>query len=332
MNEPEVDPRRLAALLDGRLDERERRALLDELAASDDALALYGDAAAVLREIESDTLPAPGPEGDDATARHVVASKEGQHTTSPPSARPARGGAHEASTTGRRRSFRTARWVAVAATVAAVAVVPMLWQRTQSGDGAPAYVAQLSTPDTGLPLHWNGTPWATTRGPADPLPARARGVRIGARLADLELLARARDARAAKVAAELAVLLDEVPGSGPAVAVLDTIRALAVAGAVVAPTLLATGHAAATAVAGTASVALGAWVEAARIAARQRDAAFFRRPASRAALARARSSPEVETTTPGLAERLGRLPAPDDARGWQEIDRELTALLGALGS
>jgi hypothetical protein len=38
MREPPTDPERLAALLDGRLDEREREQLLAELAQSDDVI------------------------------------------------------------------------------------------------------------------------------------------------------------------------------------------------------------------------------------------------------------------------------------------------------
>src|SRR5688572_3407035 len=52
MREPSIDPERLAALLDGRLSDDEREALLADLARSEDAMEALGDAAAVLRELE----------------------------------------------------------------------------------------------------------------------------------------------------------------------------------------------------------------------------------------------------------------------------------------
>jgi hypothetical protein len=60
-----VDAERLAAFLDGRLDVREREALLAELAASDDTRDALADVAAVLRDLEEAgeipdaDLPAP---------------------------------------------------------------------------------------------------------------------------------------------------------------------------------------------------------------------------------------------------------------------------------
>src|SRR5438270_491112 len=49
----DIDAERLAALLDGRLQEAERDALLAELAAHDDGAGALGDVAAVLRDLEA---------------------------------------------------------------------------------------------------------------------------------------------------------------------------------------------------------------------------------------------------------------------------------------
>ena len=58
MPDPIPDARRLAALLDGRLSAAEREQLLGELAASDDALDVYADAAAALGALEREGLVA----------------------------------------------------------------------------------------------------------------------------------------------------------------------------------------------------------------------------------------------------------------------------------
>src|SRR5215208_5211320 len=59
VKEPTIDPERLAALLDGRLDERARSEILAQLAASEADLEVMADAAAVMREMEmAETLVA----------------------------------------------------------------------------------------------------------------------------------------------------------------------------------------------------------------------------------------------------------------------------------
>ncbi len=322
MPNPTPDAPRLAALLDGRLGVAEREQLLGELAASDDALGAYADAAAALGELEREGI-VPEPAGP-------VRPVAGPAATPAPNAPGAAPGSTPvvslAEAPARRRPFGgwpVRRWAAVAA-AAVVAAGPALWWRTQPDDGAtagvPSSVALLAPEarSAGLPAGWDGTPWRVTRGAGDPLTAEARAVRVGARVTDLELAAAAGDTAAARaVAADVAALLDEVPGGGAAAAAYRALDAGAGAAA------LARARRDAALVAGEEGFAFGAWLEAARVAAARRDAAFFRSGASRAALERLRGSTEGERV---LAAAAAREPA-----AWPALGDALAALLRARG-
>jgi hypothetical protein len=317
----------MAALLDGRLGAAEREQLLGELAASEDAMAVYADAAAALAELErsgvvAGQMPGGAPRAvDDArggTSAPVLSFAEAR------ARRPAAAA----------RGWRVPRWAAAAA-AAAVVAVPALWWRTRPSAGAgiveadggvPSYAALLA-PDqraVGLPTGWNDTPWGVTRGAGDSLAAHARAVRIGVRVTDLEIAAAAGDtARARAAAAGAAALLDAVPAGGAAALAY---RAL---GAAPDAALLAAARRDAAATAGAEAFALGAWLEAARVAAARRDGAFFRSPASRAAVARAST-----LVARGGAAEVDRMAAeasrePPD---WAALAGALTAALRALGA
>lgn len=327
MNDPEVDPQRLAALLDGRLDEEERRATLEQLMASDDGLALYADVAAVLGELD-DEAPAAG-----ALATTPAVPRRSEPVVDRPARPPETAGATVLPIDARPR-VRTARrvpWLAIAASIAVLALVPAVWLRARTAEGVPAYVASLAAPDAGLPTNWNGTPWPTTRGAGDPLTPEARAIRVGARLADLELLARTRDPRAAETATEIVALLEEQPGAGAAAASIEPLHERLRRGAVVEPGMIAGARVAATAAVGDEAAAVGMWLEAARVAAARRDAEFFRHRESRAALEGARGSQVVRSVSPEAIVRLEQLLDPDRSLAWDQIQRELTNLLAALG-
>ena len=90
-NDATPDPERIARLLDGQLGEREREALLAELAASDDGLELLGDAAALLREMEdAGDLPADPPVPIDIDPDRVRRTTASTRVTLVPIARPSR--------------------------------------------------------------------------------------------------------------------------------------------------------------------------------------------------------------------------------------------------
>ena len=307
MSEPTIDPERLAALLDGRLDERQRADLLAQLASSDVALEIFADVAAVGRE--------------PATAPSAERSSDLLHV------RP-----HAPALHGRR-----VRWLALVAIAAGLVTAPVLWTRLRAPAGDPAaYAGLLHDRDAGLPTAWDGRPWSTTRAAGDPLTAEARAARIGARLVDFTLAVQTRDTRAGELASEIAGLLDEVPAGGVAAAVYRELSArLDATPEARLHSLLAQGREAVTALPAAEIMALGAWAESARIAAARRDVAFFGTRESRAALDRAATHPHVPTPARGVAVRLrsalrdgGRGGAPD----WPTLTAGLTDLLGALGS
>ncbi|HEV2148119.1 MAG TPA: hypothetical protein VGR37_12010, partial [Longimicrobiaceae bacterium] len=75
-------------------------------------------------------------------------------------------------------------------------------------------------------------------------------------------------------------------------------------------------------------VELGAWAEAARIAAARRDAEFFRPRESRAVLGRAGELPEPA----GAAlERIRRAVEGDGAPEWNSLERGISDLLQTVG-
>ncbi|HLM69081.1 MAG TPA: hypothetical protein VK358_16195, partial [Longimicrobium sp.] len=166
-----ADPQRLAALLDERLSGAERDELLARLADSDEDLALFAEAAAVQRELEE--------EDEAASVPGVLPLR--------PAARPARG--------------LNRRWLAAAAVVAGLALVPLAWRATQDGavrEPAQA-VAMLEDRAGGLPADWDVRPWSGTRGGGDNPADDALSVQVGAYVVDLDLAVRARDAGATRM-------------------------------------------------------------------------------------------------------------------------------------
>ena len=288
-----IDPERLAALIDGRLNADERTALLAELEASPEAFEIYNDAVAALRE------------GDTASAASIT-------TATPPA----------------RRAPRWLRAYAPAMALAAVLVIavalPMMRRGGSSGLEEPRAVAALVGPAGDATTIWQRTPWNESRGPAEALSARARGVRIGARIVDLELLARARDTSTTRIALQLAALLEAIPAGGVAA---SAYRSLAAQGDV-SPSGDALGSAASFAerVAGVLPVRVGAWIEAARIAAAQRNAAFFQ-SMKREEIERAiESLPTPPASAKSAFSELIRL-LDASPRDWPAVENALSALL-----
>lgn len=311
MTDPRIDAERLAALLDRRLDERQRAELLEHLAASEEDFDVFVDAVAVTRELEGAS-----------EAEDVI-----------PLRPPAHGGDESASRG--KGAGGPWRWLALAAVLAAIALAPWLWMRAGARDplGDPGhYVALLEAEDAGLPPAWEGRPWTVTRAPGDPLTPETRAARLGARLVNLDLAVRARDTAAAQLAAEIAVLLEEIPAAGPVASVYREIGRRAGEPPQALAPLLERGRVGVTRLAGEELVALAAWVEAARIAAARQDLAFFRARASRAALERAAELPILDGPARESLERVQTMLASADAPDWDALQRELTELLRALGS
>ena len=294
---PSIDPERIAALIDGRLSAAERETVLAELDASPEALEAYADAVAAL--------------GEEASA----ASSTG-------------GGVSLELERGRRR-FRTyAPTLAVAAALLIAVSVPML-RRTGGPDlEAPHALAALVQPSGDAVTVWQQPSWTELRGTTDALSARARAVRIGARIVDLGLLARVRDSSAARVALQVASLLDGIPAGGMAA---SAYRAFAdPTTADLSDDALRRAESFAEQVAGTSEVRAGAWLEAARVAAVARDGSFFESSMSDAerTISSLRNVPQsMNSALAELTRLLGTEP-----RDWPAIENALSVILRELAT
>ncbi len=296
----EPDAERLAALLDGRLDERQRAEAVGRLASSDDEFEAFVDALAVTRELEAADAAA-GVTPLRPRARQPWWQRPGGH------------------------------WAAVAAVLVGLALLPVLWSRSGGPDAEdPArFAAQLSPAGSGLPAGWNPSPWGTTRGPGDPLTPEARAVRLGALLTDLEVVVKAQDTAAARVAARIGGLLEGVRGGALAAAPYRELSGRAGEPPErLAPLLEEGREGVAAAVADVEYLELGAWAEAGRIAARRRDAEFFRSRVSRDALDGA-AELTVGNRAAGAAVERVRAAGVDD---WDALEGGFTELLKVLGS
>jgi hypothetical protein len=277
------DAERIAALLDGQLDARQRAEVLARLGGSEAAMEAFADAAAVLGET---TELATGP---------------------------------------RATPWRIATVALAAGVVAAIVLVPVIrshFSHQTSRD--PTRFAALLSRGVRVPTGWNGTPWSMTRGNGEQLTTEARASRIGARLVDLDLATRTGDTGAAHIATDVRTLLDPLPAAGPVVAIYRALSDPAT-NASRRDSLLMLGRIAAADIAGRDAVDLGAWTEAARVAAADHDTTFFRSAVSRDMLPRA-------------IERLAAIHP--DARilyaagtaNWTGVEDALTTLLQSLGS
>lgn len=307
-----TEAERLAALMDGRLDPARRADVLARLAASDDDLAVLVDAASALAasgesQAEAGDIPAVGAAG----VRDARAARDVRVLRFP-----------------RRRALT---WVALAAAVVAVLLVPyaLLHRRATSGSLPDAPALALAT-GVQLPPGWDANPWGATRGATEPLTAEARSVRIGARLSELALAVRARDSSVARYAACIAALLDEVPAAAPIASMYRDIAQRPGADAGALQPLLERGYAAVQRLPNAELIRLGAWLEAARAAAAAGDTTFFRAAATREITEGARASgalsPDARATLATIMTDAGAAP-PD----WRRVGTELTTLLGRLG-
>ena len=299
MKDPSLDPETLAALLDGRLDDASRAALLARLADDDEARAVLADAAAVLGELEGVSGEAEGVKPRPAALEPVRL----------PSV----------------RARWPRRWLAAAAVLVAVALVPAVWLARGGGAADPVgrSVAMLDG-NGALPPGWADAPWPATRSAVGPLTEESRAGRLGVRLAQLELALAVGDPAGPALAGEIAVLLDGVPAAGP---VADRYRQIAGEGGA-SEAALREGRRAVAGVVDRAPLELGAWAAAARVAAGRGDAGFFRH---RGVLERAAADESLSPRVRAEVERvLGSVEAGVEGR-WGQLAGELARLVGVLG-
>lgn len=285
----EIDPERLALFLEGKLSEPARSELMARLAASEDYLGAMVDAASIAPEVQEAASP---------VAR-----------------------------TRRRHWFDRPAWYALAAAILIAAIVPASRNvrhkaRSDALDFAAILIANGRSPGLDAPF----AAWPVTRSADGPvISASARSVRLGARSTDLELAVRNGDARSPALAREMAVLLDAIPGAGP---VADIYRNIATRSdsKLDASTLIQKGRRALQQLPGDSLVLLGAWLEGARLAAHQRDAAFFEAPQSRQMVVRVRAL----STVPDSARTYIAITTPTDEVEWATRERVLGELLLSL--
>lgn len=294
MSASHIDPERLAALLDGRLDADERAALLAQLEESPEMLQVWADALAVQDELasEDETLNTP------VTRRAT-----------------------------RRWNDFPASWMVLAAAVLLAIVAPLAWRARRPALQSPMELASRVDIASG-PAASAGPPWSQTRGATQPAQRSGRAIRIGARLVDLEVLARANDSNAARVALELSAMMSELPAGGP---VAVAFRSLAQRSVSSDPAALRDAISAAEAVAGRNDVRAGAWLEAARLAAVRHDSAFFESSQARAARHALQSLGASSLTAHASEERIRSALAatPPD---WHQLELSIGELLRELAA
>jgi len=293
LKDPIIDPERLAALIDGKLGNAERQAVLSRLAsAGDETVGTFADAVAVKAELET-------------------RSTEGQL-----------GGKFVHS-----RWPRTAWLAAAAAVVAAAGVGSYAWRTGgQLTDDPTRFVdfvegARLESPA----MHF----WATRGGTvASSARGEALAVRIGACITDLGLAARAGDPAAREIVASILRTLGEVDGSTSAIAKYRRLELQLSAGGRPREEQLRDAARSAALAAGPSATRAGAWVEAARVAAAHRDRSFFTHAASRAVLDSIANA-ELPEPAQDAVVRV-RNGAGDADPDWAALSGALTELLGAL--
>jgi hypothetical protein len=270
------DAERLAALLDGRLDARGREELLAELANSPETLEVLADATVALRETEESRGDAAPPPADDRVA-------------------------------GARRPewfFRRGPLMMLVAALLLAVVVPLGWRKLDWGRRAGSAELAALVPDPRPDAFTGGAQWSVTRGSADALSERATGVRLGARVVDLQIAARMRDTvQVASIATEIASTLAGVPGGSAASGALSE-AAHGVAAARQSAASLASVVRDARSLVREDWFDMGAWAESARIAAGAQHAAFFTAFDPRSLIAGVSQDPQLDAADRRLLEAL----------------------------
>lgn len=253
MKEPRHDDERLAALLDGRLKGPERDELLAYLAAADEDYHVLVETAAVLRDVE---------------ARDAHAVRDGTEPALAVESLPP-------SLTQRAAGWRRApRRLALPALLAGLVVLGFFAFRGRAGAagdpvGLAGQLAQVTLP-ADVDAHF---PWSAPRGGASAAPSDEAAAQAGAMLA---VLAVAVEAGNADITRDLAGDIRETfdPRGGGDLRRVEQ-RAGEPAEALKPLLKSATSRLEALLDRDRGYLRLGAWTEAARLAASQRDAAFF---------------------------------------------------------
>lgn len=306
MKDETTDLERLGALLDERLAPDERAELLARLTVAEDERAVFADTAAVLRALEEEdaaTVAAPVPPS--------LAMDAGSPATRPTT-----------------RLRRLPPWAlgAIAAGIVLAVVLP-LTLRSPRSPGLPspeATFAAVTVRDTKLSGDWPEEWDAALRGEGTVADPGAMASRLGVAHLHL-LLAVAEGDSSTKVRAvadaqellrdEWALLGEEYRALGAPDVSLERIAE--------------TGDEA-TRTVGEDRFRLGAWAEAARLAATRRDGAFFRSRATKSALERAAQLSDLPPPAPAAVRELrGHLASPGPL-DWPALASATSKLVEAI--
>jgi hypothetical protein len=337
VSQPRNDDERLSALLDGRVDERQRRELLAHLVTSDDDYEVFSHAAIVLRQLEEQERGAEPQVADDEPQAHApepqVPVDEPLRIEEPPApvAGPAPAGARPVPPSTRAGGWRKPALWAAPLVVAALALAAVWVSRNRASAADPVRVA-ARLDASGLPADWpKPNRWGLVRGKGAPAPttpeeANARAVQAGAMLVDLAVVARAGNPAATGWLATKAVSrLEPEAGHGtPLWRIAD--RPGAPADSLERLLAQATNHLATRL--GKGPLRLGAWAEAATIAARRHNAAFFEDGEKRAMLRRAE---RLAARDPDARPAVVRAAAAEPPN-WAELEAALKDLVDKLGN
>lgn len=305
----------IGALLDGRVPEPRRTELLTRLAADDADYDVFADTAAVLREAEE--------EGSAEKESAAVGPAVVRETQVIP-LRPRR-------TSGWRSP--AVRSMAAAAVLATTVLVPVLRTRmiaNRSRD--PERLAVLSSPaGAALPADWHLASNAT-RGGTESVPNSGVAAVVGALQVALEVTARAAGpmdtAAVAQLARMAAATLENAEDTGPGLAAafyLDIARLTDWSR----QNVLSRIDAAQTEVVDYVDpdyFATGAWTEAARLAAKRQNTAFFAAPESRKAVERTVGLPGLNDAAKHAAKRVRVVTDQGKVQKWESLEEDLYEL------
>jgi hypothetical protein len=164
--------------------------------------------------------------------------------------------------------------------LAAAAVAVIVFRSPRPNDGTASEMVRGLSSHEALPAGWNYSPWREQRG-EESVNDSSVLIRVGVRTTDLELALLAHDTSAARFARDIASMLDRVPGGSATGAIYAQLAANPRA-----DEFLQNARAAMSALPRQQLIQLGAWLEAARIAAARHDRAWFERRINRHVVSR----------------------------------------------
>lgn len=335
----------VAAFLDGRLDERQRAEMLARLTIDPEAYEHFAATAAILRQAEEaekadaavaadedGTVALPGSPPAGAPMPRVVVATDAADAREP---EPDRG----VTPLHPRRPATAVRWLALAAGIAALALAGRaLRPRTSPAEGPVRLAMRLEHPEQRLSTDWIAhRPWSSPRGEDQggnltQEEKAARAARAGAELVDLAVAIQGRDTiqtqllagridelygRSGRQSVELREIMDGAGGPP------DRLR----------PLVERATDRIVRRLEHQAALELGAWTEAARLAADRKDVGFFRDPRTRSTLDRLVPLAAADPPARAAAERV-RLLLPEGAAPlqWDALVPALAALARAIAS